>query len=81
MTYTNVSTDNTPGMTGVGATPIHLQIMQFNPLRRDNTDGLLDLLTYGPKMIELYGAEIVSRATISEQESMQARVIEYNSPF
>lgn len=44
------------------------QIVSFNPLKRDNTDGILDCLTYAPKMIELYGAFIVSCLTLNEQE-------------
>lgn len=38
----------------------HLQMSQFNPLKRDNTDGILDLLTYISKMVELYGEYIMS---------------------
>jgi hypothetical protein len=33
---------------------VFTQIMQYNPLRRDNVDGILDLLTYAPRVIELY---------------------------
>ena len=59
----------------------HLQISQFNPLRRDNTDGLLDLLTYAPKVLELYSHQLVSSSIIMEQEYGRALVIEDNSPF
>lgn len=44
------------------------QISGFNPGRRDNTDGLLDCITYGPKMIELYGPIIFASATLEDQE-------------
>lgn len=47
---------------------VNLQISQFNPLKRDNTDGLLDCLTYAPKVIELYGHLIASGTVIEEQE-------------
>lgn len=47
---------------------VNAQITGFNPLRRDNTDGILDLLTYGPKVIELYGPVIVSMNIIEEQD-------------
>jgi hypothetical protein len=47
---------------------VFLQITQFNPLKRDNVDGILDCLTYAPKMIELYGAFITSGLTIEQQE-------------
>ena len=59
----------------------HLQITQFNPIKRDNTDGLLDLLTYAPKVLELYGHQIASTNVINEQEYSRSEVLEYNSPF
>lgn len=59
----------------------HLQITQFNPLKRDNTDGILDLLTYAPKVLELYGHQIASTNTINEQEYGRSEVLEFNSPF
>lgn len=40
------------------------QASAFSPLRRDNTDGVLDLLTYVPKVMELYGPYIISTATL-----------------
>jgi hypothetical protein len=43
-------------------------ITSFNPLRRDNVDGVLDLLTYAPKMITDYGIEIQSNNVIQLQE-------------
>lgn len=67
---------------GPNARPnVFSQIVSFNPLRADNTDGVLDLLTYGPKMIELYGEQIVSSNVIIEQEANAQEVIEFNSPF
>ena len=59
----------------------HLQITQFNPLRRDNTDGLLDLLTYAPKVIELYGHQLISSSIIEAQEYGASEVLDFNSPF
>ena len=60
---------------------VHLQMTQFNPMKRDNTDGLLDLLTYAPKVIELYAAQILASNIIDAQEFEAATVLEYNSPF
>jgi hypothetical protein len=60
---------------------IYLQISQFNPLRRDNIDGALDLLTYAPKVLELYNTEILNSNIITEQEADTQEVLEYNSPF
>lgn len=60
-------------------TATHLQMMQFNPIKRDNTDGLLDLLTYAPKMIELYGEFIQINTVIQEQDWQASKVLEFNS--
>lgn len=58
-----------------------LQISQFNPLKRDNTDGILDLLTYAPKVLELYGPQLISSNIIMEQEYAGAKVLDYNYAF
>jgi len=57
------------------------QIIAFNPLRRDNTDGILDLLTYAGKVIEMYGEYIVANNLIESQEYEAVEVPEFNSPF
>lgn len=57
------------------------QITQFNPLRRDNIDNSLDLLTYAPKMLELYGVMIMNSTTIQVQEHNSSELILDNSPF
>ncbi len=44
------------------------QIVPFNPIKTNNTDGILDLLTYAPRVIELYGEYIASKLTLSLQE-------------
>jgi hypothetical protein len=59
-----------PGCTG----PVNLQITAFNPLKRDNTDGLLDCLTYAPKVIELYGHLLNAYTVIEEQTVGNRRV-------
>ncbi len=60
---------------------VHLQITQFNPLKRDNTDGLLDLLTYAPRVMDMYAEFIVSLNVINQQEFNAIEVQEFNSPF
>jgi len=50
------------------APQVHLQITTFNPIKRDNTDGILDFLTYMPKVIELYSEFILANLTIEMQE-------------
>ncbi len=60
---------------------VHMQITQFNPLKRDNTDGLLDLLTYAPRVVQEFGDYIVIQNIIEQQEFDATEVIEHNSPF
>lgn len=60
---------------------VHLQMMQFNPLKRDNTDGLLDLLTYAPRVISEYGHLAQQHTVIESQEFSAIPVLEDNSCF
>jgi hypothetical protein len=60
---------------------IYLQIQQFNPMRKDNVDNSLDVLTYGPKMLELYGILIYNKTVIQLQESDTREVVLDNSAF
>jgi len=60
---------------------VHVQITGFNPMRKDNTDGLLDLLTYAPKVIEEFGEYVVASNLIQSQEFDAIEVDEFNSPF
>ena len=62
-------------------TEVHLQITQFNPLKTDNVDDVLDLLTYMPKVLELYGSYIINMAIIQSQEHAALEVPMFNSPF
>ena len=61
----------------------HLQITQFNPLKTDNTDDVLDLLAYMNKVIEQYGAFIMTASIIQMQEIMSIPILAegVNSPF
>lgn len=60
---------------------VHLQISQFNPMKNNNTDGVLDLLTYAPRVMEQYGDYILSVVEIDSQEFNSIKVLEHNSPF
>jgi hypothetical protein len=60
---------------------VHMQITGFNPLRRDNTDGLLDLMTYAPRVISEFGEYVVSNSIIESQEFDALEVEEFNSCF
>lgn len=60
---------------------VHLQITQFNPLKSNNTDDILDLLAYATKVVEMYGAYIISLGVLISQESSGDKVLDFNSPF
>lgn len=60
---------------------VHSQISDFNPLKIDNTDGLLDLLTYAPRVIVEYQHFLIEQTTIQMQEWGAMEVIEHNSCF
>lgn len=60
---------------------VYMQISQFNPLKRDNTDGILDLLTYAPRVIAEFAEFITSLNIIESQEYSSLEVLENNSCF
>lgn len=53
---------------------VNLQISQFNSLKRDNTDGLLDCLTYAPKVLELYAHLLAANNVLEVQEYANIRI-------
>lgn len=57
------------------------QIANWNPLKRDNEDGILDLLSYSRKVLELYGNSVIADDSILAIEGESAVVQEFNSPF
>lgn len=59
----------------------HMQITSFSALRRDNTDGILDLLTYAHKVIEEFGEFVVASNIIEAQSFDAIEVLEHNSCF
>lgn len=60
---------------------VHSEITSFNPLKTDNTDNLLDLLCYAPRVLELFGEYIVNMTIIQQQEMGAVQVPEHNSCF
>jgi hypothetical protein len=54
---------------------VFLEIMQFNPMRRDNTDNILDLLTYCTRILEEFGEYIVAWNQVVQQEDSLVRVL------
>jgi len=56
-------------------TQVALQATQFNPLKRDNIDGILDCLTYAPKVLMEFSEFIVSQGLVMDQDMGQIRVL------
>jgi hypothetical protein len=52
------------------------QISNWNPLKRDNTDGILDLLGYILKVIELYGPILSTETSLEYMDYESSRVDE-----
>ena len=57
------------------------QIANWNPIKRDNKDGILDLLTYSHKAIELYGNEMITPEAMHISEITAAGVVDDNQLF
>lgn len=57
------------------------QIISFSPMRTDNTDGILDLLTYANKVMEMYVEYIVANNLIEAQEYDAMEVPDFNTCF
>lgn len=64
----------------VRAKVVH-QIVNWNPMKRDNVDGILDILTYSTKMLEDYGYLMATDADIEVQEATAAKVLANNTCF
>lgn len=54
---------------------VFIQIMQWNPMRRDNADDILDLLAYMQKVLEMYGEYVVAWNQIIQQDSGATQLI------
>ncbi len=58
------------------------RITQFNPLTRNNTDNVLDLLTYAPRVVAEFGNLIAINSPLEEGSIVDALPLEYeSSPF
>ena len=60
---------------------LHLQISQFNPMKRDNTDGILDLMTYAPRVVQEFAEYVIAGNIIESQEFDAIDVPDDNSCF
>jgi hypothetical protein len=56
-------------------TQVYYQISQFKPLKRDNVDGILDLLTYSPRVIAEFSHYIAMNSSLGTQEQGSAKVL------
>ena len=54
---------------------VALQATQFNPLKRDNVDGILDCLTYAPKVLDEFSEFIISQSILVAQDLGTVRVL------
>lgn len=54
---------------------VFLQISQWNPLKRDNVDDILDLLAYSPKVLEMYGEFVQSQSVWVQQDGDAIEVL------
>lgn len=62
---------------------VHNEVLQFNPLKRDNVDNILDLLTYASKVLNEFSEYIVLNNTLVHQDESELYVLEdyENSSF
>jgi hypothetical protein len=64
---------------------VYMQITQFNPLKTNNTDGILDLLTYANRVLSEFGHFISINSPISAHyddfENAKVWEEQENSPF
>lgn len=57
------------------------QISNWNPMKRDNEDGILDVLTYAPRVLKTYGGLAISLEHEIIEGNTTGAVQEFNSPF
>ena len=60
---------------------VHAQMSGFNPLKRNNTDGILDLLAYADKVLADAIYDITASTIIEQQEFDAIALLENTAPF
>ncbi len=55
---------------------VFTEILQFNPIKRDNIDNILDLLTYAPKVLNEFASYVVASNELVHQEESGIPVLE-----
>jgi len=59
-------------------TEVHAQMVTFNPMKLDNSDDILDLLCYAPRVQAEFGEYVVSIGEIRELEHSDVDVDDDN---
>lgn len=60
---------------------VHAQIVVFNPIKSNNSDDILDLLTYAPKVQAEFGEYIMNLGEIISQEYEESGVVDDNCVY
>ncbi|HYP43488.1 MAG TPA: hypothetical protein VEQ18_05650 [Candidatus Nitrosocosmicus sp.] len=63
------------------APEVNLQISGFNKIKTNNTDGILDLLTYASRVLTEFADKLIYATIIEQQEMDLIEVDEFNSPI
>lgn len=74
-------TQGTIGIDDTVRSRVTNQIANWNPLKKNNVDNLLDLLAYSPRVLELYGSSIATDTSVEVVEVEGAVVQEDNHAF
>lgn len=57
------------------------EIANWNPMKRDNKDNLLDILAYAPRCLEVYGAGMQTDIELHMQDGNSLGVVQNNHAF
>jgi hypothetical protein len=60
---------------------VQRQIADWNPLKRDNKDDILDAISNAPKVVAEYTYDIMCKSNLLVLEANKAEVVEFNSCF
>lgn len=60
---------------------VHTEISDYNPMKRDNDDNVLDLLTYAPRVMTEFEEFVISNGITVQQEFNAIEVQQFNSAF
>jgi hypothetical protein len=60
---------------------VHKQISDWKPMKRDNVDDALDVVSYAPKVMAEYPVQIETTFSLDSIEGMGAEVVENNHCF